>query len=86
MKDPHAANSRASTTNRLTANKQFVRQIWIAPTFCAVLTAIKLLTPGGAGDPAYFCFLPMCFVFAASAQAATHQRLARLEQLADAPR
>ena len=53
--------------------------IWCPAAFAGLLTAMKLFLPDGAGGPAYYCFLPMCFVFAASAQMMLLKRLEALE-------
>jgi len=52
---------------------------WIPFAFCAFLTLLKL-TLGSAADPAYFSFMPMCFFFVASAQAAAYKRIDELER------
>lgn len=60
-------------------NSSMKFHIWFPAAFACVLTAMKLFMPDGAGDPAYNCFLPMCFVFAASAQMMLLKRIEALE-------
>ena len=54
-------------------------QIWMPFAFAALLSGMKLCTPNGAGDPAFFSFLPMCFFGVAASQSAIVKRLAALE-------
>ena len=60
---------------------------WIAPLFAACLSVIVLGIfflgkPHSyeAGFPAFFCFLPMAFYFAAAAQAASQKQIRVLQQ------
>ena len=65
---------------------------WIAPLFAAVLSALVMISFFGlkphsyeASFPVFFCFLPMAFYFAATAQAAGQKQVRdlqkRIEQL-----
>ena len=60
---------------------------WTAPLFAALLSAVVLISFFGlkphsyeAGFPAFFCFLPMAFYFAAAAQAASQKQVRVLQQ------
>ena len=57
-------------------------QIWIPFGFAAVLAGMKLFVPGGAGDPAFFSFLPMCFFFVGATQMTLLKRIKALESAA----
>ena len=54
--------------------------IWYPVGFAALLSLFKVVLPGGAGDPAFYCFLPMCFLGMAGTQMALLRRLEALEQ------
>ena len=58
-------------------------QIWYPVGFVAALSLCKLLLHGGAGDPAFYCFLPFCFLGVANAQATLLRRVEALEQAKD---
>jgi len=67
--------------------KTRVGPYWAAPIFAAVLSAITLtasflVKPHSyeAGFPAFFCFLPMAFYFAAAAQIANQKQVRDLQQ------
>ena len=61
-------------------NRAFTIAPWIPFTFCVLLTQACIWLPGGAGSPAFYCFLPMCFFFVASMQLAMARRLRALEE------
>ena len=63
---------------------------WVAPLFAAALSAITLISffavrPHSFNAVAFFCFLPMAFYMAASAQVASQKQVRdlqkRIEQL-----
>ncbi len=66
-------------------NRALRLQLWLPFGFAALLCAMKVLLPDDAGAPAFFCFLPMCFLFAAQTQLALARRVAALESAAAAP-
>ncbi len=55
------------------------RAIWIPAAFCAMLSLMKMLLPNGAGDPAFYSFLPMCFFFSAIVHLSSWKRIEILE-------
>ncbi len=55
--------------------------IWIPAIFCAGLSLLKMFLPNGAGDPAFYSFLPMCFFFAAMVQLSLWKRIEMLEEI-----
>ena len=66
---------------------KLVEPFWAAPLFAAVLSAIVMISFFGlkphsyeAGFPAFFCFLPMAFYFAAAAQVASQKQVRALQQ------
>ncbi len=66
---------------------KLVGPYWVAPLFAAVLSAFVLISFFGlkphsyeAGFPAFFCFLPMAFYFAAAAHVASQKQVRDLQQ------
>ena len=64
-----------------------VSQQWTAPLFAAALAVIELVTYFSVtprsfepGLFTFFCFLPMAFFFAASAQSANQKQVNELQQ------
>ena len=53
--------------------------IWIPAAFCAMLSLMKMFSPNGTGDPAFYSFLPMCFFFVALVQLSLWKRIEMLE-------
>jgi hypothetical protein len=52
--------------------------IWIPAAFCGMLSLMKVFL-SGAGDPVFFCFLPMCFIFVGINQLVLQKRIESLE-------
>lgn len=58
--------------------------IWIPAAFCALISVMKMFSPNDAGGPAFYSFLPVCFVFAANVHLEVLKRIESLESaLAD---
>ena len=57
--------------------------IWLPAAFCAVLSLMKMFFPNGAGDPAFYSCLPVCFFFVAAAHHALWKRIQLLEAALD---
>ncbi|HPA17286.1 MAG TPA: hypothetical protein PLU30_06030 [Verrucomicrobiae bacterium] len=55
---------------------------WLPAAFCAFLSILALSlqigTDSGAWKPAFYCFLPMCFVFVGMATSAMHREIREL--------
>lgn len=60
------------------AKKNSMAVVWIPAAFCGALSIMKL-SLSGAGDPVFYSFLPMCFVYVALHQLAMHKRIESLE-------
>lgn len=58
-------------------------RVWLSLAFAILLCAMKLLLPNGGGYPAFYCFLPMCFLFVAQSRAV---KLKRVDELIDIAR
>lgn len=53
--------------------------IWFPAAFCAILSMMKMFSPNGTGDPAFYSFLPMCFFFVALVHRSLWKRIETLE-------
>ena len=53
--------------------------IWAPAAFCAFLSIMKMFSPDGTGDPAFYSFLPMCFFFVATVNHSLWKRIETLE-------
>jgi hypothetical protein len=58
---------------------------WIPATFCAFISFIALFASVGSPNsgwwrPAFFAFLPMCFLFVGNATTQMHRELQTLRQ------
>ena len=57
-------------------------QIWVPFAFANILTLIPMLySANGTGDAAYYPFLPLCFLFAATTQLSLLKRIRVLEEV-----
>jgi len=55
------------------------RSLWGPAAFCAALSLMKMFTPDGAADPAFYSFLPVCFFLVAFNQLELTKRISSLE-------
>ena len=53
--------------------------IWTPAAFCAFLSIMRMFIPGDAGAPAFYSFLPMCFMFAGGVHSTLLNRIETLE-------
>jgi hypothetical protein len=60
-----------------TNHRNLYFQIWAPFAFCVLLTIIK--QSGGAADPAYYSFLPMCFFGVGAVQLSLLKRIKAIE-------
>jgi hypothetical protein len=61
----------------MTSQRNLHFQSWAPFVFCVLLTIIKQF--GGAADPAYYSFLPMCFFGVGAVQLSLLKRIKAIE-------
>jgi len=55
--------------------------IWIPTVYCVILSGMKMFSPEGTGDAAFYAFLPLCFFFVAASQLSLLKKIDQLEAL-----
>ncbi len=53
--------------------------IWAPTAFCVFLSIMKMFSPEGSFDPAFYSFLPICFFFVGIVHQSLWTRIESLE-------